>query len=202
LSGRVEDVKSILRKNPSLNVNWKNEERYGAMTALVAACGNGHDSVVSILLAHPDIDPNLKNERGNTPFWTACFFGSTSGVRLLLQDQRVMVNEPNNYGLTPLRRAAYGGHYDVIELWIASGREMDLGKPGDISTDAIGAAKRGEMTKVVRLLERFKSDPAKTRSDVRLELGINSQYSYSSYSSYYSYYYSLSSLFQISPPLI
>jgi len=44
--GKVEEVKSILRKNPSLNVNWKNEER-SAMTALVAACRNGHDSVVS-----------------------------------------------------------------------------------------------------------------------------------------------------------
>jgi len=54
-----------------------------------------------------------------------------------------MVDEPDNDGGTPLRWAAYRGHYDVIELWIASGREMDLGKSGDIyKTDAIGAAKK------------------------------------------------------------
>jgi len=35
--GRVEEVKDILRKNPSLNVNWKNEEE-DACTALYAAC--------------------------------------------------------------------------------------------------------------------------------------------------------------------
>jgi len=170
--GKVKGVKSILRKNPSLNVNWKNEER-GAHTALYAACDNGHDSVVSILLAHPDIDPDLKQENGKTPFWRACFSGRTSCARLLLQDHRVMVNEPDNSGETPLFWPAYKGHQDVIKWWIASGREMNLGTPGEYNTDAIGAAKEEKKTEVVRLLERFKSDPAKTRSEVRLELRIN-----------------------------
>ena len=172
-SGKVEEVKSIFRKNPSLNVNWKNQG--GARTALYAACFEGHDSVVSILLAHPDIDPNLKNENGRT-FMIACYNGETSCVRLLLQDQRVMVNEPDNGGSTPLRWAAYCGHSDVIKLWIASGREMNLGKPGDYWTDAIGVAKREKETEVVTLLERFKSDASKTRSEVRKELGITGQY--------------------------
>ena len=171
-NGKVEEVKSILRKNPSLNVNWKSKER-GATTALYIACISGHDSVVSILLAHPDIDPNLKNTSGNTPFLIACANGNTSCVRLLLQDQRVMVNEPDNNGATPLWRAAYWGRHDVIKWWIGSGREMNLGKPGDISkTDAIGAAKERRKTEVVSLLERFKKDASKTRSQVRLELGI------------------------------
>ena len=169
--GKVEVVKDILRKNPSLNVNWKNEEQ-NACTALFVACLNGHDSVVSILLAHPDIDPNLKNKFGNTPFLIACADGSTSCVRLLLQDQRVMVNEPDNSGYTPLFWAADQGHQDVIKWWISSGREMNLGTPGDSRTDAIGTAKWGGQTEVVSLLERFKSDPSKTRSEVRLELGI------------------------------
>jgi len=105
--GKVEEVKSILRKNHSLNVNWKNEED-DSETALHAACLYGHLSVVSILLAHPDIDPNLKQKDGNTPFWTARWLGNTSCVRLLLQDHRVMVNEPNNYGETPLKGCLFG----------------------------------------------------------------------------------------------
>ena len=173
--GKVEEVKSILRKNPSLNVNWKNEEG-GAWTALHIACHNGHDSVVSILLAHPDIDPNLKQVNGNTPFMAACFQGNTSCVRLLLQDQRVMVNEPANDGCTPLFCAAHQGHQDVINWWIVFGREMDLGKPGEDMTDAIGAAKRQGKTEVVSLLERFKSDPAKTRSEIRKQLGITGSF--------------------------
>jgi len=45
---------------------------------------------------------------------------------------------------------------------------MNLGTPGNYSTDAIGAAKREEKTEVVSLLERFKSDASKTRNEVRL----------------------------------
>ena len=75
-------------------------------------------------------------------------------MRLLLQDHRVMANEPANDGATPLRCAAYGGHHEVIKWWIASGRELNLGKPGDVDeTDAIGAAKRQGKTEVVSLLE-------------------------------------------------
>ena len=94
-------------------------------------------------------------------------------MRLLLQDQRVMVNEPDNDGGTPLRYAASEGHHDVVKWWIVSGREMDLGTPGDGKTDAIGTAKMMRKPEVASLLERFKNDASKTRSEVRLELGIN-----------------------------
>jgi len=95
----------------------------------------------------------------------------------MLKDSRVKVNEPDNYGPTPLWIAAYNGYLDVIKVWIASGREIDLGTPGDNCTDAIRAAKKEGKTEVVTLLERFKSDDAaKTRSEVRKELGITGQY--------------------------
>jgi len=74
-----------------------------------------------------------------------------------------------------LMQAARNGHLDVIKWWIASGREIDLGTPGSYNTDAIGAAKKEGKTEVVNLLERFKGDAAKTRSEVRLELGINGE---------------------------
>ena len=51
------------------------------------------------------------------------------------------MNEPAKDGTTPLYAAA-SGSLDVIKWWIASGREMDLGRPGDVGkTDAIGKAK-------------------------------------------------------------
>ena len=110
-----------------------------------------------------------------TPF-SACS-GNPSCVREMLKDSRVKVNEPDDDESTPLWFAARYGYLDVIKVWIASGREMDLGKPGDVDrTDAIGVAKARGKTEVVTLLERFKSDAAKTRSEVRKELGINGQY--------------------------
>ena len=51
---------------------------------------------------------------------------------------------------------------------------MDLGTPGDIKkTDAIGGAKKSGKTEVVTLLERFKSDAARTRHATRVELGFH-----------------------------
>ena len=94
-NGNVEEVEEILRNNPNVNVNWSSENDEGS-TALIIACDNGHDSIVSILLAHPDIDVNQKDNEGWTPFSGACWYGNTSCVRLMLKDSRVMVNEPSD----------------------------------------------------------------------------------------------------------
>lgn len=181
--GNVEGIKDILRKNPNLDVNW-GESSY---TALQRASCDGHDSVVSILLAHPDIDVNKKNKFECTPFMFACVRGHTSCVRLLLKDQRVNPNEPDHTGRTPLWFAAYDGHPDVIRCWIASGREMYLGQPGKKKTDAIWAAKnprafstvekmKAQGLEIAALLERFKENPEKTRSEIRKELGITGEF--------------------------
>jgi len=143
-----------------------------------ACWDDSRSAVIPLLLAHPDIDVNAKSKYGgSTPFFYACG-GHTSCVREMLKDPGVKVNEPNNIGETPLWRASYYGYLDIIKWWIASGREMDFGKPGDVEkTDAIGVAKKYGKTDVATLLERFKSDDAaKTRSEVRKELGINGQY--------------------------
>ena len=90
----------------------------------------------------------------------------------MLKNSRVKVNEPTNYGTTPLWQAAYHGSLDTIKWWIASGREMDLGIPGDVDwTDAIGGAKSQGKTEVATLLEKFKENPGETRYQMRVELG-------------------------------
>jgi len=164
-------VKEILRNNPTLNVNLSTVHD-SDNTALSVACRNGHDSIVSILLAHPDIDVNQKDPNGCTPFSSACFQGQTSCARLLLKDPRVQVGESSHSGHTPLRWVAVKGYLAVIKWWIASGREMDLGEPGDSKTDAIGEARKKDKTNVVTLLKRFKENPVETRYQVRVELGL------------------------------
>jgi len=171
--GNVSEVKEILRNNPTLNVNWK---RKGVLhfgdTALHIASARGYDSIVSILLAHPNVDVNQKDNNGSTPFLWACRSGKTSCVRLLLKDQRVTVDERNIYGHTSLWYAAKDGRLLNIKWWIASGREMDLGQPGNERTDAIGGAKIAGKTEVVALFERFKEKPVATRHHLRVELGM------------------------------
>jgi len=65
---RVSAVSSLLRDHPDINVNWTIPE-YNHQTALHIASILGHAEVVKLLLAHPDIDVNLKNISGHThPF--------------------------------------------------------------------------------------------------------------------------------------
>ena len=55
----------------------------------------------------------------------------------MLRDLRVGLHLRNLSGCTPLQRVASNGFLGIIKCWIALGREMDLGTPGDENTDAI-----------------------------------------------------------------
>jgi len=172
--GDARKLAELMRQDPGFKVN-KAVDGNGN-TLLHDACGGIRDRspVIPLLLAHPDIDVNTKNAYGTTAFFCACggIRDRPPSLREMLKDSRVKVNEPNDYGHTPLWNAAFWGHLNVIKWWIASGREMDLGKPGDVDkTDAIGKAKKEGKTEVATLLERFKSDATQTRQATRVEIG-------------------------------
>ena len=167
-NGDAKTLAELMRQDPGFNVN---KQDGSGVTLLHEACQGRHGSaMVPLLLAHPDIDVNVEDKNGETPFYFACY-GYPSCVREMLKDSRVKVNEPANDGYTPLGYAAYQGSLDIIKWWIASGREMDLGKPGEWTTDAIGRAKKNGKTEMATLLERFKSDATQTRHAMRVELG-------------------------------
>ena len=172
LKGDAKEVAERMRQNHVFNVN--NDQNGNGWTLLHHACReSSRSAVIPLLLAHPRIDVNAKNFSGYTPFYYACGDGRPSCAREMLKDSRVKVNEPTNYGRTPLWVAAANSHPDTIKWWIASGREMDLGKPGDLDkTDAIGVAKRNSETEVVTLLEKFKENPNEIRHAVRVQLGL------------------------------
>jgi len=168
--GDVGKLAELMRQNPGFKMNL---DLGNWFTLLHYACyGDSRSPVIPLLLAHPDVDVNVKNTYGATPFYCTCFYGRPSCIRELLKDSRVKVNERDHHGWTPLFWAAYRGSLDLIKWWIASGREMDLGTPGDHYQDAISAAKKKGKTEVVTLLERFKENPVETRHAMRVELGL------------------------------
>ena len=170
--GDAKELAELMRQDPGFDVNMGLDDSGSTLLHFACEGSDSRSAVIPLLLAHPDIDVNGKTRYGSTPFIWACVKGRTSCVRLLLEDSRVNPNEPRDNGYTPLWGAAYFGYVDVIKWWIVSGREMDLGKPGDVyKTDAIGAAKGQGKTEVVSLLERFKENPDDTRYAMRVELG-------------------------------
>jgi len=173
IRGDTAAVAGILRTCPAIDVNWRSEAGWAP---LHAACEYGHNAIVVLLMSHPEIDPNRRDSfGGRSPLFWACVKGSTACVRLLLRDPRVRVLGGSDFGYTPLRWAAGNGHVGVVERWIASGREVDLGRPGNPLSDALGAARWQGMTEVAELLNHYRRDPAKARHEARLRLGCQEE---------------------------
>lgn len=128
------------------------------------ACQYGFYDIVVLLMAHPDIRVNQKNELGWTPFSLACANGRTEVVKLMLKDERVNINTGNKLDQTPLWIAAYWGKIDVVKVMFASGRKID---------DCSGPrrmAREKEINDIWALIREFMETPAETVARLREEL--------------------------------
>ncbi|KAI8903736.1 ankyrin repeat-containing domain protein [Gorgonomyces haynaldii] len=114
--------------------------------ALIAACQNGHESMVDLLL-EANADPTASNHypfiaactngyltivkrllqdnrvnpaaQSDFSFIIACEKGLIDIVRLLIQDPRVSPHAVNDYGI---RGAAENGHFDIVKILIQDPR--------------------------------------------------------------------------------
>jgi len=172
--GDAEVTLALLRDNPRLDVNWIGDTCW---SALHSASANGFSKIVENLLAHPAIEVNVPARRNTTPFSLACLFGKVLTVRLLLKDPRVDITLADEYDHTPLWWASRSGHPAVIEWIIASGRDSNPERKGQLGEDGdflspLEVARRCEKAGAVSLLERFTANPVQTRHEVRAKLGM------------------------------
>ena len=86
-SGDAKKVAEMIRQDPGFKVNMAVDE-HGTTLLHFAGQGNSRSAVIPLLLAHPDIDVNVKNKSGATPFYLACYHGYTSCVRGMVKDSR------------------------------------------------------------------------------------------------------------------
>ena len=171
--GDVEEVVSLLRNNPGLDVNSTHEMYHHTALHNAALCDHGQ--MVKVLLAHPHISVNLVTAHGFTAFSYACLNGNMPLVRTMLKDPRVDVKIKDSNGRTPLWFASFNGSTEVVEWLIASGRDL-----GDIDNEKAGyrgklftvleMARENSHAEVVSLLERFKVNPESTRHELRVGL--------------------------------
>jgi len=105
-------------------------------TPFLIACQNGHEEVVSLLLADPRVDPIKPNKREVSALFMACQEGRMEVVSLLLADPRIDPNKPRNDQSTPLWFASQNGHLVVVQHVLASGREIDTRKRSNAKTAA------------------------------------------------------------------
>jgi len=179
-TGRIDRVKKILMEHPEVDVNELEEERGCGL--LHTACRRqdcpGLDTIITMLLAHPDIRVNERNSTGETPFMVACGNGTSRCLRLLLKDSRVDISLRGDNGYTPLQLAALISMIDTFEWWIASGRELDVVEATIFAEKAFDRPALYEdrfpwnIHGVMHLLERFRENPEMTRREIRSELGV------------------------------
>ena len=68
------------------------------------------------------MDPNAKNNDGDTPLHAACRSGSSKQVKVLVRDERCNPHEKDSRGDTALHvacRLSDGGTYDASFSWYA-----------------------------------------------------------------------------------
>jgi len=172
-AGHTEQVMSLLKDHPDLNINWPHS--HNGLTALHHASSEDHVEVVKLLLAHPDIDVNLRGKTGLTAIGVACMDGHASVAQLLLKDPRVDVTIVCNQHCTPLWWASWEGTREVLQWLIASGKDLGaINQKGQwIGREftCLEAAKT-KKSEAVSLLQRFVTNPAQTRYEVRVHLGL------------------------------
>ena len=172
--GRVSEVSSLLKEHPSINVSWTD---YYHRTSLHIASNNGRFEVVKLLLAHPAINVNMKIG-GHTPFSLGCLRVQVSIVEVLLKDPRVDITLGDRNDCSPLWYASRDGILEVIERLIASGRDLGdvrnkTGKNFDSKEyTALEIAREENRTEAAALLQRFITNPAQTRHEIRAKLGM------------------------------
>lgn len=91
-----------------------------ASTPLSIAVNNDDVARVQLLLAHPYINVNASNNKGNTPLIAAVLSGSTTITRLLMAHPDIDVNAANNKGDTPLIIAVLIGNIMITQLLLAA----------------------------------------------------------------------------------
>src|SRR5437016_3037823 len=94
---------------------------------LYEACRHGRDNEVkSILINHPNLNINWKNENhfGFTSLLVACECGHSSVVSILLAHPDINVNQKRNNGSTPFLYACINDYSSVVELLLKDARVL------------------------------------------------------------------------------
>jgi ankyrin repeat protein len=144
--------------------------RYG-QTLLVWAAGNGYHTVVNLLLAKDDTNPDIKDSQyGGTPLSWAARYGYDKVVKLLLETGKVDVESNDKDKRTPLSQAAKNGHDTVVKLLLETGKVDVDSKDKDERTPLFQAAGNGHEAVVKLLLETGKVDVESKDNDKRTPL--------------------------------
>jgi ankyrin repeat protein len=108
----------------------------GCSAIHVAAAASNHE-ILRLLLDRTDVRVNARCELGQTPIALVCSRypqgAPLESIQMLLSDPRVDTTIGDRHGSTPFWSAAFYGRVRVLELLIASGRDLQPTQPSKSS---------------------------------------------------------------------
>ena len=134
-------------------------------TELMVGSYFGLEAVVELLLATERVDPDSKDNGGQTPLSWAARNGHEAVVKLLLATERVDPDSKGNDGWTPLSYAAANGHEAVVKLLLATERVDPDSKGSGSRTPLLCAAGSGHEAVVKLLLATERVGPDSEDND-------------------------------------
>lgn len=110
--------------NPTTPIPASNDRPY-AQVLLLWAAKEGHLAIVEHILQHHDVNPNIRNKRGQPPLFLAASRGHKTVCQLLL-DNRADRNVAESFMYqTPLSVAAGNSHEETAHLLVERGANIE-----------------------------------------------------------------------------
>ncbi|CAG8890062.1 unnamed protein product [Penicillium egyptiacum] len=133
-------------------------------TPLSWAAGNGHVTVVKLLLDTGKADASAKDKLGRTPLWLAAEKCYAPIVKLLLDTGKADINAKDKNGRTQLIWGARKGYVAMVKLLLETGKADVNAKDNNGQTPLTWASRNGHTATVQLLLSS--ADAHGTDTDV------------------------------------
>ena len=124
---------------------------HSGYTCLVTACYKNHPTIVSKLLARPDVDPNWISEEGDSLMMTCCARSYNNIIDLLLGRRDLNINYTGARDLSPLMLTCIEGNREGVRS-ILGRDDVDVNIVGKDGVTAIGLACLQGDLEIVKML--------------------------------------------------
>lgn len=147
--GNPEIVQALLDKGADVN-----KSGYRSPSTLIIAAECDRAVIIKMLLNH-HAAINAVDYFGWTGLMRAAAKGNLEAIKVLLDNGASMNLKNKDGGRTALILAVQGNHPEAVKLLISKG--VDINAQDDYNTTALGWAKKGERTEIIKLLNDMKA---------------------------------------------
>lgn len=109
----------------NLEISKAEESRYNELCQMAFNFArSGECEILEKMIIH-GLNPNLKNEKGNSLLMLASYNNHAKTTQMLL-NRGANANEKNDHGQTPLAGAAFKGYFEIVKILIKNGANANI----------------------------------------------------------------------------